>query len=144
MIQQLLVKLPEDVVIRITEFLGIQILRNGIYMCQIPRTDPRYKLLLKIPTKTIHQNCGFTREDGTTNRSINFFIATVKFASTGYSIMEINTSTKQIDHTIEIVHSIYKYNNVRSTDMLQWRYITSQHPSDTMEFIVTPEIYNHI
>ena len=75
----ILVKLPNDIVNHIDEFLGIRILRNGIYMCQIPRTDPRYNLLLKIPTKTIHQNCGFRREDGAMYWSINNFIATVKF-----------------------------------------------------------------
>lgn len=116
-------RLPEDAIFLIDEFLGIRKCRNGRYMCQIHQKDPRYALLLKLPTKTIHQNCEFTRTDGTTQRSINYFIATVHFARNrlGYTIMDISTRMSHKDnHIINIVYDIYKYDEVRSRDMLQW------------------------
>ena len=125
-------RLPEDAIFLIDEFLGIRKRRNGRYMCQIPQKDPRYALLLTLPTKTIHQNCEFIRNDGQTQRSINYFVATVHFtrdASTsfqasnrpGYSIMELCTKMSHKDNkNINIVYDIYKYDEVRSRDMLQW------------------------
>ena len=46
----------------------------------------------------------------------------------------------QADHTntIEIIHDIYKYDPVRSSHALQWKYITPQHPTDVMKIICVP------
>lgn len=111
-------RLPEDAIFLIDEFLGIRKRRNGRYMCQIPQKDPRYALLLTLPTKTIHQNCEFRRRNGETQRSINYFVATVHFtrdASTsfqasnrpGYSIMELCTKMSHKDNKTSILYTIY-------------------------------------
>lgn len=41
--------LPKDIEYNILEYSGIVKNRNGCYMFQIPKDDPRYELLQKIP-----------------------------------------------------------------------------------------------
>ena len=139
-------KFPEDVITVMNQFLGVQKLRNGIYMGQIPKKDPRYALLLEIPPKIILKNCAFTLEDGTLQQSIHYFIATVTFTSnhrrSGYSIMDIMTQYSNLSQTVDIVHNIYKYNDIRSCHILQWRYITPKNITDTMFYIYPMEKIN--
>ena len=51
--------LPLDIVHRILSYNETLILRNGIYMGKIPKTDKRYKLLRKINRKFSHV-CKYT------------------------------------------------------------------------------------
>jgi hypothetical protein len=49
--------LPNGIIREIIAYTGATYKkRNGKYMGQIPKTDPRFALLLKIPTKKIHVN----------------------------------------------------------------------------------------
>jgi hypothetical protein len=144
MIQKIMRKFPEDVITVINQFLGVQKMRNGIYMGQIPKKDPRYMLLLEIPPQIILKNCAFTLEDGTLHQSIHYFIATVRFTSNhrGYSIMDIMTQYSNLSQTVDIVYSIYKYNDIRSRHILQWRYITPKNITDTIFYIYPMEQIN--
>lgn len=48
-----LLTLPSDIVKEIADYTGIVKIRNGKYMTQIAKTDPRYDILKTIPQKKI-------------------------------------------------------------------------------------------
>jgi hypothetical protein len=52
MLSTKLVKLPSDIIREIAQYAGIKY-RNGKYMVQIPKDDPRYHMLSQIPQKKI-------------------------------------------------------------------------------------------
>jgi len=45
-------KLPNDIMREIAQYVGVKY-RNGKYMVQIPKDDPRYRILSQIPRKKI-------------------------------------------------------------------------------------------
>jgi hypothetical protein len=45
-------KLPNDIIREIAQYAGIKY-RNGKFMVQIPKDDPRYRILAQIPQKKI-------------------------------------------------------------------------------------------
>ncbi len=47
-----LAKLPDDIIREIAQYTGLKN-RNGKYMVQIPKNDPRYSILEQIPSKKI-------------------------------------------------------------------------------------------
>ena len=66
MLSHIFAELPNGIIREIVQYTGVTLKnRNGKYMVQIPKDDPRYHILSQIPIKEIHSSPGYAPDFAT-------------------------------------------------------------------------------